>query len=475
VVAGAASLKVRIGGDKNKTYNAKILGVSECSDLAVIDIEGDGFPYLKWYEGDVTVGMDVYAVGFPLGEPEYTLTRGVISKASASGETAWASVDGVIGHDATINPGNSGGPLITKDGLVVGVNYSSRPDYDQYFAISAAKAIPLTKQLSAGEDIDSIGVNGQAVVAKDGSLSGVWVSSVVSGSPADKAGLQGGDVIVNMEGVQLAKDGTMSDYCDILRSHSASDALAINVLRFDTKEGLEGQLNGEPLAQAFSFAAAAKSASEGKSSNGSLVKFKDTLAKISTGGASKFSLIGLSGGEVLAYVQPEAGLDVSIAIMDSKNKPVATVNDAGAGGAERISYKITGKMDVFTILVFSKTVGNYEAIFIGSEQVFFSLNPRYMIAGSPPAGGSVGYAYSGHSGETLNVLVTSDPKAPIDARIRIFAFTDLKTVLAEANTTGQGGVESLAFPIPKDGVYILYVGDAGGKGGSFLMVTTTAK
>lgn len=475
VVAGAASLKIRIGGDKNKTYNAKILGVSECSDLAVIDIEGDGFPYLKWYEGDVTVGMDVYAVGFPLGEPEYTLTRGVISKASASGETAWASVDGVIGHDATINPGNSGGPLVTADGQVVGVNYSSRPDYDQYFAISAAKAIPLTKQLSTGEDVDSIGVNGQAVVATDGSITGIWVSSVVSGSAADKAGLQGGDVIVNMEGVPMAKDGTLSDYCDVLRSHNADDALAINVLRFDTKEGLEGQINGKPLAQAFSFAAAAESASEGKTSKGSLVQFKDKLLKISSGGASEFSLIGLGGGEVLAYVKPEANLDVSIAIMNSKNKAVATVNDAGAGGAERISYKITGKSDVFSILVFSKTVGDYEAIFIGSEQVFFSLNSRYLIAGSPPTGQSVGYAYSGKKGQTLKVLVTSDPKAPIDARIRIFSFSDLKKVLAEVNDTGISGVETLVFPIPKDGVYILYVGDAAGQGGSFLMATTTAK
>jgi serine protease Do len=161
VVAGAASLKIRIGGDTDKTYNAKILGVSECSDLAVIDIEGEGFPYLQWYDGEISVGMNVYAVGFPLGEPEYTLTRGVVSKASASGETAWASIDGVIGHDATINPGNSGGPLVTEDGKVVGVNYSSRPDYDQYFAISVEKALPLSTQLREGENVDSIGVNGR--------------------------------------------------------------------------------------------------------------------------------------------------------------------------------------------------------------------------------------------------------------------------------------------------------------------------
>ena len=471
VVAGAASLKVRIGGDKNKTYNAKVLGVSECSDLAVIDIEGEGFPYLEWYDGDIAVGMDVYAVGFPLGEPEYTLTRGVISKASAPGETAWASVDAVIGHDATINPGNSGGPLITKDGQVVGVNYSSRPDYDQYFAISAEKAIPLTRQLSAGEDIDSIGVNGQAVVAKDGSLSGVWVSSVVSGSPADKSGLQGGDVIVNMEGVQLAKDGTLADYCDILRSHSADDALSINVLRFDNQEGLEGQVNGEPLTQAFSFAAAAESATEGKSTNGSLVKFKDTLAAVTSGGGGQsYAFLGLTGGEVLAYIKPAADLDVTIAIMDTSNQILARSNAAGAGGAERLSYTID-KTGVYKVVVVSNTIGDYEGTFIGSEKVFFNLHSRYLIAGNPPAGEAVGYAYSGKKGDTFKVIVTSDPKSPIDTRIRIYSFNDLKTVLVDVNNAGKGGVESLEFIIPEDGVYIVYVGDASGNGGSFLMVT----
>jgi len=470
VVAGAASLKVRIGGDKNKTYNAKVLGVSECSDLAVIDIEGDGFPYLEWYEGEINVGMNVYAVGFPLGEPEYTLTRGVVSKASASGETAWASVDGVIGHDATINPGNSGGPLITEDGQVIGVNYSSRPDYDQYFAISAEKAMPLTKELSAGDDVDSIGVNGQAVVSTDGSLTGVWVSSVVSGSPADQTGLQGGDVIVNMEGVPLAKDGTMSDYCDILRSHSPEDALAVNVLRFDTKEGLEGQINGNPLTQSFSFAAAAESASQGKKTNGSLVKFKDTLTALSSGGGQVYSFLSLTGGEVLAYIQPAADLDVSLAIMDISNKVLASANEAGAGGAERVTYTLP-KMAVYKIVVISKTIGDFEGVFIGSEKVYFNLHSQYLIAGSPASGQSVGYAYTGHEGDTLKVIVTSDPKAPIDAHITLYSFSDLKTALADVNKTSKGGVETLEFPITKEGVYIVYIGDASGSGGSFLMVT----
>ena len=125
VVSGAALLKVWVGGDTSKSYNAQILAVSECSDLALIDIDGDGFPYLEWYPDSITVGLEVYAAGFPLGDPEFTLTKGIVSKEQADGESSWSSVNQVIEHDATINPGNSGGPLVTSDGQIVGVNYAS--------------------------------------------------------------------------------------------------------------------------------------------------------------------------------------------------------------------------------------------------------------------------------------------------------------------------------------------------------------
>ncbi|MCB8978884.1 MAG: serine protease [Ardenticatenaceae bacterium] len=252
VVTGAALLKVWVGGEA-EPRNARVLGVSECADLAVIDIDGDGFPYLEWYDEAVDVGLDVYAAGFPLGDPEYTLTRGIIAKAQANGETSWASVDGVVQHDATINPGNSGGALVTTDGQVVAVNYSGALSVGQYFAIAQAQALPVIEQLSQGQDFLSIGINGTAVNNGEG-LSGIWVSSVKSGSPADAAGVAGGDIITRLEGLVLATDGTMSDYCDILRTHTPEDTLSIEVLRFATEEVLEGQLNGRSLEQSFSFA-----------------------------------------------------------------------------------------------------------------------------------------------------------------------------------------------------------------------------
>ena len=248
VVAGAALVKVWLGGESNPR-NARVLGLSECSDLAVIQIEdGGNYPSLSWYNDEVKPGLEVYAAGFPLGEPEYNLTKGIISKVNASGETNWASIESVLGHDATINPGNSGGPLVTEGGEVVGINYRGRPDANQYFAIGSNIALPIIEELQAGNDVDSIGVNGTAVISEDGSLSGIWVSSVTSGSPADKAGIQPGDIIYQLEGLVLATDGTMKDYCDVIRSHSPSDTMSLSVIRYDTGELLEGQLNGRELA-----------------------------------------------------------------------------------------------------------------------------------------------------------------------------------------------------------------------------------
>ena len=252
VVTGAALLKVWVGGE-SEPRNARVLGVSECSDLAVIDIEGDNHPYLEWFEGPIDVGLEIYSAGFPLGDPEFTLTKGIISKANTSGETDWASLSSVLEHDATINPGNSGGPLVDGSGKIVGVNYAASPMFSQYFAISRDVASQTIDQLRQDQDVDSIGVNGVAVISDDGSLSGVWVSSVASGSAADIAGVLPGDIVTTMEGLMLAIDGTMADYCDILRTHGPEATLAIEVLRYQDGRYLEGQLNGRPLETSFSF------------------------------------------------------------------------------------------------------------------------------------------------------------------------------------------------------------------------------
>ena len=242
VVTGAGILNVYVGGE-SEPRNARVLGVSECSDIAVLDIAGDGFTALEWYEGDITAGLEILAAGFPLGDPEYTLLDGIISKEDADGETSWASVDFVIEHTADTLPGNSGGPLVTRDGEVVGANYAGN-ELGQAFAIGGAVVRPIVDQILAGIDVDGIGVNGEAVAD---SLTGIWVYSVESGSPADTAGIKGGDLIVAMEGIELAADGTMASYCDVLRSHGPQDVLSVEVYRAEESRFYEGQINGSEL------------------------------------------------------------------------------------------------------------------------------------------------------------------------------------------------------------------------------------
>lgn len=257
VVTGAATLEVFIGGETEESYNAQVIGVSECNDLALIQIDSDeDLPVLEWQEGDPTVGQEVYAAGFPLGDPEFTLTRGIVAKAKASGDTPWASIDSTIEQDANIQPGNSGGPLVAADGSVVAVNYAggSPTNTEQFFAISSELAQDVVEELKKG-DFESLGINGQVVADEEAGIFGVWVSGVAPGSPVDDAGVLPGDIVTALNGLPIGTDGTMKDYCDVLRTSAEGKPIEIEVLRYDTSELLRGDLYGEqPIAAVFSFA-----------------------------------------------------------------------------------------------------------------------------------------------------------------------------------------------------------------------------
>jgi len=246
VVRGAGTLEVYFSGDPNPRM-AKLLGVSECSDLALIDLVGDNYPFLSWYEGPVELGMKVYSLGYPLGDPEFTRHEGNISKKSAKLQTNWTAVESLIEHDAIINPGNSGGPLVNENGEVVGVNYAYIGGANQYYAITFKEIEPILQDLISGKNVLSLGINGEAFLT-DNNFAGIWIYSVISGSPADVAGLKGGDILTNMEGITLAREGTMAEYCNVLRTHDpAKDVLTVKAIRYGTGEALEGQINGRKM------------------------------------------------------------------------------------------------------------------------------------------------------------------------------------------------------------------------------------
>jgi serine protease Do len=254
VVTGATKLTVWVGQERVE-HAATVLGASECSDLAVIQIDGlSGSPYLSWYEGEITPGLDIYAAGFPLGDPEFTLTKGIVSRAHGLLDENWAWVEASIEHDANTNPGSSGGPVVTVDGRVVGVHYAGDSETVQHWAISRDGAVDVIATLREGRDVASIGVNGTATADLD--TPGIWASSIREGSPADRAGIVPGDVITKLDGQELAVDGTMKEYCQVLRDHAGDDVLPFEIYRESDDDTLEGELNGTPIEPGFSFTAA---------------------------------------------------------------------------------------------------------------------------------------------------------------------------------------------------------------------------
>lgn len=247
VVTGAATLEVFIGGDTTRSYNARVIGASECNDLALIDIsEAEPLPYLDWSQSPVAVGQEIYVAGYPLGSPEYTLTRGIVSKANAHNEDlSWASVDHSMEHDANAHPGNSGGPLLGPDGRITGVHFAGYLPDDmvrQQFAIDHLLAQNVLSHLQEG-DYESLGINAMPVYDQSLDVTGLWVSGVKPGTPAARAKVVPGDIITTLNGLPMAPNGTMTEYCDVLRTAGENAPMAIEVLRWDTGEVLRGELN----------------------------------------------------------------------------------------------------------------------------------------------------------------------------------------------------------------------------------------
>lgn len=304
VVSGAALIDVYFSGDE-KAYRSKLLAVSECSDLALIDIEGDGYPFMDWYTGELKLGLKVYSLGYPLGDKEFTRHEGTISKKSAPAHrTNWTDVESVVEHDAIINPGSSGGPLVTEDGKIVGVNYSSIQGANQYYAITYKEIKPILDEMKNGKDVLSTGINGEAFITDKGDLSGIWVYSVRSGSAADKAGVKSGDILLEMEGITIAKKGTMEEYCGILRGHKDTDALKIKLVRYKTSELLEGQLNGRELEIVGTFKTSGGNSGDQGNTGGGEAYYKEEF----DGDISQWKYYVTSGNEKNSRIERVAGI-----------------------------------------------------------------------------------------------------------------------------------------------------------------------
>ncbi len=215
VIDGADEVIVTL--TDSREYKAKVIGADKRSDVALVKIEATGLPVVRI--GDVNrlkVGEWVIAIGSPFGL-ESTVTAGIVSaKARDTGDLVK-----LIQTDVAINPGNSGGPLINMRGEVVGINSQIYSRSGGYMGISFA--IPIDEASRVAESLRTSGrvIRGRIGVAigpvtKDvaesiglGKPIGAMVSSVEAGGPADKAGVEAGDIITKVDGRAVEKFGDL--------------------------------------------------------------------------------------------------------------------------------------------------------------------------------------------------------------------------------------------------------------------------
>ncbi len=231
-------------------YDAQVQSLDPVYDLAVMKINARNLPVVDLGDSsDLQVGQWVVAVGNALGQFSNTVTAGIISgkgrQIDASSETGSNSetLSGLLQTDAAINPGNSGGPLVNLAGQVVGINTAVASG-----AQGIGFAIPIN---SAKADIDSIKSTGAIVrpylgvryveitpdVAKANNLSvdygaliqgsGLGSPAIVSGSPAEKAGLAENDIILSVNGTKIDQNNSL---LSLVQQYKVGDSITLSVL-----------------------------------------------------------------------------------------------------------------------------------------------------------------------------------------------------------------------------------------------------
>jgi serine protease Do len=259
--------KVTVTLTDHRTFDAKVVGGDPTTDVAVIKIEGRDFPTVVLGEDTTTrVGDWVVAVGNPLGL-DFTVTAGIVSAKGRGGQDLPGllggnySISDFIQTDAAINPGNSGGPLINTRGEVIGINsaIASRTGFYSGYGF----AIPISLARDVMEDLIKhgrvrapvLGVIIREVRPEDAKVAGlqriqgVFVQgfSPSEGSPAERAGLQAGDVVTAIDGRPVDRVSTLQR---VVRTHEPGDAIALDVMRFGRKETFRISLADRPESEA---------------------------------------------------------------------------------------------------------------------------------------------------------------------------------------------------------------------------------
>jgi len=254
VVASGTTYKVAFASGEQ--VPATLVGTDAVSDVAVLKVDKSNLPAASFETDLPQVGQLAVAIGSPLGF-ENTVTVGVVSGLQrtipGSGQESQALVD-LIQTDAAISPGNSGGALVDANSNVIGMNVAYIPPADS--AVSIGFAIPATTVTSVADDLIAgktpqhafLGIRyGQLTpeLAQQYGITadhGLVVLDVQSGSPAEQAGMQPGDVILSVAGQDMNQ---VEDLIAVLHQHAPGDTVPIVIERNNQQQTLQVQLGNQ--------------------------------------------------------------------------------------------------------------------------------------------------------------------------------------------------------------------------------------
>jgi putative serine protease PepD len=238
---------IQVSLSDGRFYSAKVIGRDVSYDLAVLKITAPGLKALQFGDSDtIAVGDLVIAIGSPLGLTG-TVTTGIISaknRAVTAGESnSESSFINALQTDAAINPGNSGGPLVDATGAVIGVNsaIASLGTTSQLGSIGLGFAIPINQARKTADQLIKNGVATYPVIGVSLNMNytenGAQVSTsgrgILPGSPAEKAGLRGGDVIIEIDGKEIYSP---EELIVSVRAKNVGDRVTIGFLRNGVKK-----------------------------------------------------------------------------------------------------------------------------------------------------------------------------------------------------------------------------------------------
>lgn len=251
VIENASRISITL--NDRRELDATLVGSDERTDVAVLKVNGTNFPELKVGNVDqLKVGEPVLAIGSPFGF-DYSASAGIVSAKSRnmSGETSVPFIQ----TDAALNPGNSGGPLFNQKGEVVGVNsriFSGTGGYmGLSFSIPIDVAMDVVQQLKTNgkvtrsylgvmlQDIDRNLAEAYKLPKPEGSL----VNQVTPKSPAEKAGLKSGDVILKINGTSISRTG---DLLNVLNRTAPDQTIQLEILRDDKTRTISATLGTAP-------------------------------------------------------------------------------------------------------------------------------------------------------------------------------------------------------------------------------------